>query len=51
MRDFFAALPGYRLHRLCLNGELLPLPDYDVKTCEIFVTQNLVARLINSGPH
>jgi FkbM family methyltransferase len=43
MRDFFAALPGYGLHRLCLNGELLPLPEYSVKTCEIFVTQNLVA--------
>jgi len=43
MRDFFAALPGYRLHRLCLNGELLPLTEYNVKTCEIFVTHNLIA--------
>jgi FkbM family methyltransferase len=43
MRDFFAALPGYSLHRLCLNGELLPLLEYDVKSCEIFVTHNLVA--------
>lgn len=43
MRDFYAALPGYRLHRLCLNGALLPLGDYDVKRCEIYVTQNLVA--------
>ena len=43
VKDFFEALPGYRLHRLCLNGELLPLPKYDVKTSEIFVTHNLVA--------
>ena len=43
MRDFFEALPGYDLHRLCLNGALLPLGPYDVKRCEIFVTQNLIA--------
>ncbi len=43
VKDFFEALAGYRLYRLCLNGELLPLHTYDVKTCEIFVTHNLVA--------
>ena len=43
MRDFFAALPGYGIHRLCLNGALLPLFPYDVKRCEIYVTQNLIA--------
>ncbi|MBP0496118.1 FkbM family methyltransferase [Roseomonas indoligenes] len=43
MRDFFAALPGYEIHRLCLNGSLLPLFPYDVKRCEIYVTQNLIA--------
>ena len=43
MRDFFGVLDGYRLHRLCLNGALMPLHPYDVKRCEIYVTQNLVA--------
>lgn len=43
MRDIYAALPGYALHRICLNGDLLPLGPYDVKRCEIYVTQNLVA--------
>lgn len=43
MRDIFEALPGYAIHRLCLNGALLPLGPYDVKRCEIYVTQNLVA--------
>lgn len=43
MRDIFEALPGYAIHRLCLNGALLPLDPYDVKRCEIYVTQNLVA--------
>lgn len=43
MRDIFEALPGYRIHRLCLNGALLPLYPYDVKRCEIYVTQNLIA--------
>lgn len=43
MRDFFEVLQGFRLHRLCLNGELMPLPRYDVKRCEIYITQNLVA--------
>lgn len=43
MRDFFEALPGYDIHRLCLNGALLPLAPYSVKRCEIFVNHNLVA--------
>lgn len=43
MRDMFEALPGYEIHRLCLNGALLPLGPYDVKRCEIYGTQNLVA--------
>lgn len=43
MRDFFDALPGYKLYRLCLNGDLLPLFPYNVKRCEVFVTHNLVA--------
>lgn len=44
MRDFFEALPGYDIYRMCLNGELLPLFPYDVKRCEIYVTQNLIAK-------
>lgn len=43
MRDFYEALPGYVIHRVCVNGALLPMPDYSVKGCEIFVTQTLVA--------
>ncbi len=43
MRQFFAALHGYRIHRLCMNGALIPLDSYDVKRCEIYVTHNLVA--------
>jgi len=43
MRDFFEALPGYRIHRLCLNGALLPLHPYSVKRTEIYVNQNLIA--------
>jgi FkbM family methyltransferase len=44
MRDFFEALPGYDIYRLCLNGALMPLFPYDVKRCEIYVTQNLIAK-------
>jgi len=44
MRDFFEALPGYEIYRLCLNGSLLPLFPYDVKRCEIYITHNLIAR-------
>ena len=43
MRDFFEVLQGYRLFRLCMNGELAPMAPYDVKRCEIYVTHNLVA--------
>ena len=43
MRDFFDALPQYRIFRLCLNGSLLPLTPYNVKRCEIYVTHNLIA--------
>ena len=43
MRDFFEVLAGYRLFRLCVNGDLWPLDIYDVKRCEIYVTHNLVA--------
>ncbi len=43
MRDFFEILHGFRLFRLCLNGDLMPLRRYDVKRCEIYVTHNIVA--------
>lgn len=43
MRDFFEVLHGYRLFRQCMNGGLTPLDPYDVKRCEIYITQNLVA--------
>jgi FkbM family methyltransferase len=43
MRGFFEALRGYRISRLCLNGALRSLQPYDVKRCEIYVTQNLIA--------
>jgi FkbM family methyltransferase len=43
MRDFYEILRGYRISRLCLNGALMPLGAYDVKRCEIYVTQILVA--------
>ncbi len=45
MRDFFEVLHGYKLFRLCLNGELMPLRRYDVKRCEVYVTHNIVALL------
>ncbi len=50
MRDFYEALPGYRLSRLCLNGELMPLARYDVKRCEVYVTQNIVAQKQEGSP-
>lgn len=43
MRDFFEILPGYRLHRLCVNGGLMPLEPYSVKRHEVFVIQNIIA--------
>jgi len=44
IKDFFEVLDGYDLYRMCLNGQLLPLQPYTVKTCEIYVTQNLIAK-------
>jgi len=43
MHGFFEVLEGYRISRICLNGELRPLGAYDVKRCEIYVTHNLIA--------
>jgi FkbM family methyltransferase len=43
MRDFFEALEGYTIHRLCLNGALLPLGAYDPKLHELYVRHNLIA--------
>jgi FkbM family methyltransferase len=43
MKDFFEVLEGYSLHRLCLNGTLLPLGRYSPKYHEIYVRQNIVA--------
>jgi FkbM family methyltransferase len=43
MHGFFEALDGYRISRLCLNGDLRSLRPYDVKRCEIYVTHNLIA--------
>lgn len=43
MRDFFEALDGYAIHRLCLNGELMPLGAYDPKLHELYVRHNLIA--------
>ncbi len=45
MRDFFEILNEYKLFRLCLNGDLMPLQNYDVKRCEVYVTHNIVALL------
>ncbi len=45
MRAFFQILEGYDIYRICLNGQLQPLKPYNVKYCEIYVTQNLVAKL------
>ena len=42
VRDFFELLEGYRIHRLCVSGALLPL-SYSVKRCEVFTVHNLVA--------
>jgi FkbM family methyltransferase len=43
MHAFFEVLEGYRISRLCLNGDLRSLEPYDVKRCEIYVTHNLIA--------
>jgi FkbM family methyltransferase len=41
--NFFDALPGHSLHRIALNGALLPLGRYNPKFHEIAVRHNLVA--------
>lgn len=41
LRDFYDALPGYRLHRLVRDG-MIPIP-YSPLWCELFEYQNLVA--------
>ena len=43
MHAIFEALSGYRIGRMCLNGSVRWLDPYDVKRCEIYVTQNLIA--------
>jgi FkbM family methyltransferase len=43
VRDFMELLHRYRIYRLCLNGSLIPLAPYDVKRCEIYAMQNLIA--------
>jgi FkbM family methyltransferase len=50
MHGFFEALDGYRISRLCLNGDLRPFARYDVKRCEIYVTHNLIAVPADRGP-
>jgi FkbM family methyltransferase len=43
LRDFFDELAGYEIFRICLNGQLLKLMPYEMRRCEIFQNQNLVA--------
>ena len=43
MHAFFKVLADYRIGRLCLNGTIRWLDSYDVKRCEIYVTQNFIA--------
>ena len=43
MRDFFEVLPGYDLHRLMVDGSLLPMLRYDTKRHEVYVIHNIVA--------
>jgi hypothetical protein len=43
MHHFFTVLHGYKIGRLCLNGDVNWLTRYDVKRCEIYVTHNLIA--------
>jgi FkbM family methyltransferase len=46
-KDFYIALPGYRLHRMLRDGLIL-LPEYSPTFCELFSFQNVVA-LLNSS--
>jgi FkbM family methyltransferase len=43
LADFEALLPGYRLHRLLLNGALLDLSGESIMKRELFGYQNIVA--------
>jgi FkbM family methyltransferase len=43
-RDFYTALPEYKLFRMVRDG-LIPLPEYSPGLCEIFLFQNIVALL------
>lgn len=43
VKDFFELLAGRDMYRLCLNGDLLPLPRYDAKRCEIFSHHILIS--------
>jgi FkbM family methyltransferase len=43
LADFEALLPGYRLHRLLRNGELLDLSGQPTVKRELFAYQNIVA--------
>ena len=45
IRDFIEVLAGYDIFRMCLNGRLIPLQPYEIKRCEVYVPQNLVALL------
>jgi len=44
IKDFFELLDEYNLYRMCMNGQLLSLQPYSVKSCEIYLTQNLIAK-------
>jgi FkbM family methyltransferase len=43
-RDFYSALPEYRLYRMVRDG-LIPISEYSSGLCEIFLFQNIVALL------
>ena len=43
MRDFIEVLDGYTVFRMCLNGSLMSLEPYEVKRCEVYAPQNLIA--------
>jgi hypothetical protein len=43
MKDFHDALLGYDFYRLAVNGDLLPLGEYEPTQWELFGHQNLIA--------
>ena len=43
IRDFIQLLQGHRLHRLCMNGSLIPIEPYEVTRSEIYAIQNIIA--------